>query len=197
MMRRQHISSVRPMTKAMLTYFPVPHIACCSLIFGCMGFAANVQAQSPSQRQIYTETYTYDAANRLTRVTYDADHQLAYTYDATSNPLSRSLTRIDQTSTEGDELPLVHALHANYPNPFNPTTVVAYQVPEAVQVRLDIFNVLGQRVYTLVNAEQAPGRYEVVWNGRDDARQTVASGVYLYRMQAGTFVETRTMLLVK
>lgn len=197
MMRLQSISSRRPMTKAMITHFPAPHIVWWGLILGGMGLVANVQAQSSSQQQVYTETYTYDAANRLTGVTYDADHQLTYTYDATSNPLSRSLTRIDRTSTEGDELPLVYALHANYPNPFNPMTVVAYQVPEAIQVRLDIFNVLGQRVYTLVNAEQVPGRYEVVWNGRDDTRQAMASGVYLYRMQAGTFVETRTMLLVK
>lgn len=171
------------------------------IVYGLMGLLlltpSVVWAQGANERQVYTETYTYDAANRLTNVAYSTGYQIEYAYDANSNPLSRTVIEVDVTSLEGDEVPGTFALEANYPNPFNPSTVIRYQLPQAVQVRIDVFNVLGQRVRTLVAAEQAAGRYEVVWNGLDEGQQPTASGVYLYRMQAGSFIETRTMLLVK
>lgn len=167
------------------------------LIFVLLLVPSLVLAQSTSERQVYTETYSYDAANRLTRVSYTTGYQIDYAYDANSNPLSRTVSQVNVTSVAGDELPGTFALEANYPNPFNPSTLIRYQLPEAAQVRIAVFNVLGQRVRTLVATEQAAGRYEVVWNGLDDGQQATASGVYLYRMEAGPFIETRTMLLVK
>jgi hypothetical protein len=90
------------------------------------------------------------------------------------------------------ELPERLALHQNYPNPFNPTTQINYELPETADVRLDVFNVQGQRVATLVNSSQSAGSYNVNFDASN-----LASGVYLYRLQSGAEVITRTMTLIK
>lgn len=96
-----------------------------------------------------------------------------------------------------NDVPTEFELGANYPNPFNPTTTIQYALPEATSVTLEIFDAMGRRVATLVNSQLAAGRYEAQWNGRNDAGSTVSSGMYLYRLRAGNFVETRTMLFMK
>lgn len=85
-------------------------------------------------------------------------------------------------------------LAQNYPNPFNPTTILTYQLPIISDVRLEVFDVLGRKVATLVNARQEAGNYTVNFNA---ATYSLTSGVYFYRLQAGSFVETRKMVLVK
>jgi hypothetical protein len=94
-------------------------------------------------------------------------------------------------------LPSDFTLHPNRPNPFNPTTSIAYDVPVASQVRIEVFNVLGQRITTLVDEHKAPGRYETLWNGTDESGSRVSSGIYLYSMQAGNFIQSKKMLLMK
>ncbi len=89
-------------------------------------------------------------------------------------------------------LPRTFELGQNYPNPFNPTTVISYQLPVASEVSLKVYDVLGREVATLVNARQEAGRYSVPFNAA-----SFASGVYFYRLQAGQFVQTRKMMLVK
>lgn len=88
-------------------------------------------------------------------------------------------------------------LYQNYPNPFNPTTTIKYQLPRASQVKIEIYNILGQKVRTLVNKKQKPGKYEVVWNGRNDTGTRVGSGMYLYYMRAGDFTDVKKMLLLR
>ena len=85
----------------------------------------------------------------------------------------------------------------NYPNPFNPSTTIRYTLPEASNVRLTIYNVLGQEVRTLVNAAQSRGVYNVQWNGRDASGRQVATGVYIYRLEAGANVATKNMIFAK
>lgn len=92
---------------------------------------------------------------------------------------------------------LTVTLQQNYPNPFNPVTDIAYRIPEADRVELAVYNLLGERVKTLVNRRQAAGEYRVPWNGTDDYGRAVASGVYLYRLTAGKFVLSRKMLLLR
>ena len=86
---------------------------------------------------------------------------------------------------------------SNYPNPFNPETVIQYTLAEAGDVRLVIYNVLGQQVRELVNASQSPGQYHVRWNSRDAFGHPVSSGVYFYRLVAGSDVAIKKMLLMK
>ncbi len=89
------------------------------------------------------------------------------------------------------------ALKGNYPNPFNPSTTISYSIKDAGPVRIDIYNLKGQIVRTLVNAQQASGNYNIVWNGKDDQGRSVGSGVYYYRMQTTSFTNTKKMLLVE
>jgi len=88
-------------------------------------------------------------------------------------------------------------LHQNYPNPFNPETKITYQLPVRSEVSLRIYNTLGQEVRRLVQATQEAGRYEVVWNGRDDQGRQLSTGFYLFRLSAGDFTMTRKMILLR
>jgi hypothetical protein len=99
---------------------------------------------------------------------------------------------------DNGSVPAKFALHQNVPNPFNPTTVIRYDVPAGGSaVTLKVYDVAGRLVRTLVNERQTAGRKSATWDGRNNRGITVATGVYFYRMQAGSFVETRKMLLLK
>jgi hypothetical protein len=100
-------------------------------------------------------------------------------------------------STDEDLLPEVFALHNNYPNPFNPITNIRYDIPEVSDVRIDIYNLAGQRVRTLVSREHQPGRYRIKWNATNDFGSPVASGMYIYRIHAKDFVSVKKLLLMK
>ncbi len=90
-----------------------------------------------------------------------------------------------------------YRLFQNYPNPFNPKTTIRYQLPRPARVRLQIYNVSGQLVRSLVDAEQTSGFHVAEWDGLNSAGQAVSSGVYFYRMQVGEVVKQRKLLLLK
>ena len=94
-------------------------------------------------------------------------------------------------------LPDVYALHQNYPNPFNPSTNINYDIPELSDVSLEIYNVMGQKVRTLVQGSHQPGRYNVSWNATDEFGEKLSSGMYIYRIQAGDFVSIKKLVLMK
>jgi flagellar hook assembly protein FlgD len=85
----------------------------------------------------------------------------------------------------------------NYPNPFNPSTVIEFSLPKPTQTRVEIYNILGQRVRELANRYFAAGRHQLTWNGRDSRGKSLASGVYLYRIVADGQAESRKMVLLK
>ena len=93
--------------------------------------------------------------------------------------------------------PEVFALANNYPNPFNPATTIKYALPQAADVELTVYNVVGQAVRTLVAEHQGAGRYAVEWDATNDHGQHLSSGMYFYHLQAGDFREVRKMLLLK
>jgi hypothetical protein len=84
-----------------------------------------------------------------------------------------------------------------YPNPFNPITTIRYSLSAGTQISLKIYNVLGERVKTLIDGFQSPGENSVVWDGKNDRGEVVGSGVYIYRLRAGREVKMRTMTLLK
>ncbi len=102
-------------------------------------------------------------------------------------------TNVEQTA----ELPSTFALLQNFPNPFNPETVIQYQLPERVEVSLKIFNALGQEVSTLVQETQEAGVYKVRWDGRDKKGVALSTGIYLFQLKAGEFSMTRKMAYVR
>jgi len=95
------------------------------------------------------------------------------------------------------EQPAFNALYENYPNPFNPTTTITYSLSENSRTKLVIYNTLGQEVRTLVNAPNTAGFHTVLWDGRNDNGQKISSGVYFYKLTAGTFIQTKRMMLVE
>ena len=94
-------------------------------------------------------------------------------------------------------VPEAYSLSQNYPNPFNPVTRLRYQLPETGNVSLNVFNVFGQQVRTLVNTRMEAGYHSVYWDGRNDRGEKVTSGVYFSRMKAGKFVKTRKMIILR
>lgn len=98
-------------------------------------------------------------------------------------------------------IPSTYSLSQNYPNPFNPTTTIKYQIPFVSDVKLTIFNILGQHIITLVDENKQPGSYKITWNGKNKYGQQVASGIYVYRLSANTqqkiFENSKKMLLLK
>ena len=100
------------------------------------------------------------------------------------------------STARGTARPTDFALGQNYPNPFNPSTVIPYQLPASGHVRLEVFNVLGQRLATLVDEEQSAGAYTAPWDATDAAGRAVGAGVYIYRLSSGGQTESRRMVLV-
>jgi hypothetical protein len=98
---------------------------------------------------------------------------------------------------DGVPIPNTWNLKQNYPNPFNPTTKIEYEVPYQSNVTLTVFNVLGQKIKTLVDKEMAAGFYEETWNGDTDNGGPAASGIYFYKIEGDNFTNTRKMMLLK
>lgn len=100
-----------------------------------------------------------------------------------------------ENSRKADFLIKNFEVFQNYPNPFNPSTKIDYQIPRAGDVSIQIYNINGELVKTLINAHQSAGRYSIVWDGRSSS--PVASGIYIYRVLYGSSVLSRKMLLLK
>jgi hypothetical protein len=108
--------------------------------------------------------------------------------------------RTDDTAVENPNhgaIPKVFALQQNFPNPFNASTTIRYQLPQTAHLRLSIYNILGQEVRAVVDDVQPAGFYAVTWDGTDENRWSVASGIYLYSIQTGEFRAVKKALLLR
>jgi len=128
-------------------------------------------------------------------------YQVTTVYDLGESPPSNEISAVvTSIRDETVNLPTTFALEQNYPNPFNPSTIITYAIPSShnnQQVKLEIFNALGQKVRTLVNEQLSANFHTVEWNGTNDLGRPVTSGLYLYRIEAGSFVQVRKMLFLK
>jgi hypothetical protein len=88
-------------------------------------------------------------------------------------------------------------LQQNYPNPFNPDTKISYQISTNSDVQLNVYNLIGQKVRTLIHSYQNPGSYVVQWDGKDDLNRQLSSGVYICKLEAGMKIQTMKMILIK
>jgi hypothetical protein len=114
------------------------------------------------------------------------------------------LSKTRKSTDEVDpNLPTVFALYQNMPNPFNPMTTIRYDIPVTkgrmvnYPAVLQIFDIRGRLVRSLVNTVRRPGRYAVQWDGRADNGQAIASGMFIYKLQAGNFISKKKMVLIK
>ncbi|MDH4223819.1 MAG: T9SS type A sorting domain-containing protein, partial [candidate division Zixibacteria bacterium] len=121
-----------------------------------------------------------------------------------SIPVSLEVDTTTSVEFEASQIPHTFELGQNYPNPFNPKTTIQFQfrslefgVREPIRTTLSIYNLLGQKVRTLLDEEKIPGNYRVVWDGKDQQSNKVSSGIYFYQLIVGNRIETRKMLLLK
>jgi len=138
--------------------------------------------------KVYGDTVNADTAYVVMRTN-------APTTPAVNVQVARDVTVVGLENLLG--IPTTYAVSQNYPNPFNPTTSIRYQLPSHSQVKLSIYNVLGQRVRTLLDKEVEAGYHMVEWDGLNDAGNQIASGVYLYRFEAGDYRRTIKMIMMK
>jgi hypothetical protein len=116
----------------------------------------------------------------------------------TARAIDNSKMEVKLTSAAGGQAtPRAFALNGNYPNPFNPMTKISFSLPETQHVRLTVYGLDGRKVATLLDETRGAGLHEIVWTGRDDAGQSVASGTYFYRVDAGPYSDVRKMTLMK
>ncbi|MGE5313831.1 MAG: FlgD immunoglobulin-like domain containing protein [Acidobacteriota bacterium] len=108
-----------------------------------------------------------------------------------------TLDAVTAVGDQGASAPAAFALEQNFPNPFNPSTTIRYSLPKESNVTLSVYNMLGEEVKTLVSGVRASGTHEVVWNGDTNAGVPAGSGLYVYRLRAGSLTEVRRMMLVK
>jgi hypothetical protein len=138
---------------------------------------------------------------------YFFDFPLYYIREEQSVPLLRKiLAEFGFSPTEAEEepvsIPRIFFLGQNYPNPFNPATKIQFRVEslefgEPIHTTLSIYNILGQKVRVLLDKEMRPGRYEIIWDGRDEKGKEVSSGIYFYQLKTGDYKEIRKMVLLR
>jgi flagellar hook assembly protein FlgD len=112
-------------------------------------------------------------------------------------PASSVCVTVVVASGKSESLPKAFSLSQNYPNPFNPETVIKYALPEDCPVELTVYNILGQKVKTLVDEHQSAGYRMVHWNGRDDEGNEIASGLYFYKIETPEYSDTKKMVLLR
>jgi hypothetical protein len=156
------------------------------------------EVTDPTMTSFTIDTYT----------TENPRHQLMWVYSQVDADGSRSVhaaypefkpmtIQVDAASSNPTQVPTSYALNQNYPNPFNPSTEISFALKADGNVRLSVFNVLGQQVRTLVDEYMVAGPHSITWDGRSDNGSPAASGIYFYRIQANDFVDTRKMTLLK
>ncbi|MFH2049899.1 MAG: T9SS type A sorting domain-containing protein, partial [bacterium] len=113
--------------------------------------------------------------------------------DMNFNAISPVITSAGKTAG----LPGQFRLDQNYPNPFNPTTEIVFSIPQDAKVSLEVFNIMGQRVKTLIDEMLNAGEHTVEWDSRNSSGQSVSSGIYFYKLNAGDQTDSKKMMLLK
>jgi hypothetical protein len=127
---------------------------------------------------------------------FDTKIKLSHAVVANPSGISASV-EFGNTLSRSILLPETYAMHPNYPNPFNPITYINYDLPEMSVVNIEIFNILGQKVKTLMSASQMPGHHRVQWNGKNNFDKALPSGVYLVKFKANHFDHHQKIMLLK
>jgi len=161
----------------------------------------NVASPFPAETRVYSGTFDWsEAVFNLSEYTGTAKFRFIFGSDGA---VTKEGWYIDDLYME-NEVPnsdLVETIHfelyENYPNPFNPTTTISFNLPKNAPVNLEIFNLKGQKVRTLINSELKAGKHNIIWNGLDNDGKQVASGVYFYRLSNGEQILTHKMMLMK
>jgi len=152
-------------------------------------------------------TYTYNTNGNMTEELWQYwennawanSRKHTYTYDANGN-MTEELWQswwVPLAITDENTLPKEFSLSQNFPNPFNPVTTINYDLPEQSHVLINIYDILGREIRTIVKTTQDAGYKSVIWDGTDEFGRSVGTGIYLYQIKAGDFNQTKKMLLLR
>ena len=172
---------------------------------------SNMKSTVTESSRSLTGYYVYKNGNRLneevlTVLTYNDNYisegmhsyYITALYNNTTESIPSNVFVFDNTSVnENTEVSLITGLIGNYPNPFNPETVINFQLEHDMNVRIDIFNIKGQKVTTLLNDFVSKGNHFINWNGKSNNGKSLSSGIYFYRFETNDKIEQRKMLLIK
>jgi len=174
-----------------------------------LGFVFSLNSNPVSANQIQRQVLDAGGGMWLSTSTYKLSSSLGQSitgaqggatkivYTGFWNPWVVEMSPVEEEAEDISQLPKEFDLSQNYPNPFNPTTVIEYALPKTSDVRIQIYNILGQEVRNLVNERQEAGYKIIHWDGKDDHGKEVGSGIYFYRILAGNFVKSKKMVLLK
>ncbi|MBC8415668.1 MAG: choice-of-anchor D domain-containing protein [Candidatus Cloacimonetes bacterium] len=118
-------------------------------------------------------------------------------YEEVQESEPSNTVNVELTTVGNNLVPLETRLNGNYPNPFNPSTIISFELAESSPVELVIYNMKGQKVKELMNSNLDAGYYKIVWNGKDDQNHAVSSGIYFYKMKSGKYISTGKCILLK
>ena len=132
----------------------------------------------------------------LLKTGVDSSHML-FAEPLTAQQMSLLSIPISSVAGNDGAVPSTFALEQNYPNPFNPTTTINFTLPTTGEVKLRVYNLLGEQVRTLINGSYVAGAHSVEWDGRNDNGVPLSGGMYIYRLEADNQVQSRKMILLK
>jgi len=139
----------------------------------------------------------FDATDEtVLEITETLAFEVDASYGSVVEPLVLSAAGVTSVDA-GQNLPTTYNLAQNYPNPFNPSTKISFSLPEAATVTLEVYNILGQKVVTLFSGDLPAGYHNMKWDATDNFGRRVGSGVYLFKLHAGTFMQVKKMMLMK
>jgi len=180
------LDSIHYLVNAKIGVYPVEEIydtTVTTLPLTYQEFLENVFEETPGNG--VTVKFSVSATDGKDTVKVSGDDRVVY------------VNRYEYLSTESEGIPTEFALHENYPNPFNPTTTLRFDLPEVSSITLTIYNMLGQKVRTFNMNDTPAGFHSIKWNAINDYGDPVGAGVYLYQLRANQYLETRKMVLLK
>ena len=145
-----------------------------------------------SHRAIFPYTLSGKGTRYFFRIRSEGKDYFSSWY-RTGSFINNSVTSVDNI----DNSPVNFTLSQNYPNPFNPTTTLQYGLPEQSDVTVIIYNVVGRKIKEFQLSNQKAGWHEIVWDGTNNQQQKVSTGIYIYQMHAGDFIQTKKMVFMK
>ena len=157
------------------------------------------------QQSLDADFTDYESVNTIDTAYTDMEYELNQTYfyriaavDHAGNVGDYSETvEAAVLSIDVDQIPEVFALHQNYPNLFNPTTQISYDLPEDALVNVTIYDIMGRSIRSLLNGSQTAGYRSIIWDATNNLGEPVSAGMYVYTIQTGEFRQTKKMVLLK